>query len=389
MSGYSISCDATPDAKVHKGGTHLQKWAQHVGRDLDDRAGTPRKHGNKGIDRDRTLLNETLVYDPALGEHVPAESVQQLIDSVTARVEEHGGRTAAGKRARPLTDQSVIMRPLILGLDEAWFEEHNPDWRENGLNEEAERLHSELLTWCGDYFGRENMRVISLHLDEQIPQLQIGLVPVNEHGQVSQRTVFTGPAQLKEMHGSVREYMRSVGYDASLENVTGKKSQTRLSDRAYKREHGKAEADLSSREQAVEEAERSIRRRRRSLDDREGKLNRRERDLDQEVQRRAAERVEKLKAAALGGQLAQARREALARVEGMLDNAEAHLVEVRSMVRELKEGTRMSTGLKVRPMIEERASRAAALRQQVIEEMRQEREAPAPIKPATDRDLAD
>lgn len=323
MGGYSMQCDASPAAKVHRGGSHLTKWAQHVARDLDDRAGTPRKHANQDIDRSRTLLNETFVFDDEAGHLVPAESVEQVIASINARVEQHGGLTPSGKKARALTDDSVIVRPLVMSLDPEWVEEHNPDWKENGLNDESKRLHVEMLRYVSEFFGAENVRAASLHLDEETPQWQIALVPMTERGQVSQKEVFSGPTMLKQMHQGLREHMREAGYDASLENVTGDRSRKRFTEKTFKREMRKVneaqdEADrlmgvVMAREEAVSVREQVARRRMKQAQAKEDAI-------PEEV----ARRVEALKEAALkqAHEVEEQARQTLERARVLLEAAE-------------------------------------------------------------------
>lgn len=362
----SVQCDANPRAKVHRGGSHMAKWVQHVCRDLDDRNGQPRKHANKGIDRARTLRNETYVYDDEQGGHVPAESVQQVVDSINAHVDKHGGRTPSGKKAVGLNDQSVIMRPLILGLDPEWFEQHNPDWKENGLNQEAERLHEAMIGWAAERWGAENLRVISLHMDEATPQLQIGLVPLSDTGQISQKWAFPSPAAMKQMHQSLRHCLREEGYDASLENVTGGRSTTPFTDRNFKREMRKVDAAqerVDQREAALVAQEEALVDREQKVKDGEAELRRGRRKLGEgvaEVQRQEKALAEQETA------LTAARQQ----LDAAIQAAERYRKAAEEMVRELRDGSR-----RLSRQAAPRVDLAARILQEVREEARREREA--------------
>lgn len=296
--GYSAEFDVTPDAKVHRGGSHLSKWCAHVFRDLDDRNGQLRKHANKGIDRDRTIHNHSWVLDVHTGKMVRAQSVEQVQGVIEARIEQHGGLTPKGKRPAPLTDQSVVMRPIVLGLDADWWDEHCPQWKEGRLTKEAGRLISEQIKWAQKEFGSQNICAASLHLDENRPQLQVAFVPINDTGQISQKSFFPNSANLRKQHDRYREHLRGVGYDATAERVTGQRSTERFSDAKFKRE--------------MRHAEEEIERRGKALDDREQALTTREdavADQEAAVQEEAARRVEALRAVVFEEERRRAREE--------------------------------------------------------------------------------
>lgn len=363
MGGYSAEFDVSPAAKIHQGGSHLQRWADHVGRDLDDRNGQPKAHSNKQIDRSRTLNNNTFVFDEAKGRLVRADSVEQMVKAIQARVDLHGGKTPSGKSARALTDTSVIVRPMILGLDEQWWQEHCPDWKTNGLNDEAQRMIKAQIKWAQDTFGAQNLPAVSLHMDEHKPSLQLAFVPMNDHGQISQKSYFPNGQAMSALHDSYRQALRAAGYDATRERVTGERSKIRFTEKTFKREMAK----VAERAAELDELELKLNTRKKDLDVRE-------RDLDDEVERRAAERVKELKAAALE----QAR---AARLSALASD---------KLVALINEGElRLQPGYDVGVKSARQVERTA--RERLVAQLAQEEAAELrpPAKPATDRDLTD
>ena len=219
---WTTTVDAS--LKVKAAGSHLTHWAQHVAREADRSSDAERGHSNANIDPERTVLNETMVRDQA-GNWVPATSSQDVVSAIKGRAEQRNEGT--------LRKDAVIARPLVLKLDPEWFEANNPDWRENGLNEEAQRLHGVMIEAAEEWFGERNVVSRSTHLDETTPEMQVAVVPLTDDGRLSQKDFFKSPAHLKKMHDHFRTKLREAGYEAEMGRT--ERSTERMSSQEYSR----------------------------------------------------------------------------------------------------------------------------------------------------------
>lgn len=205
MSEFTLTMDAS--FKVKGNSPHARNWSKHIARDVDRKNGVEARHSNRRIVPERTHMNTTFVRSAGGSMDVCQDSME-IIQAMNRRL-------ADVKKKR--RKDAVLMRPLVLQLDPLWFDEHNPDWRENGLNEEAAKLHGDMIEWAQSRFGAENIVGGSLHMDEHTPGLQLAFVPVTEDGRLSQTDYFTGPISLANMHTEFREFMESRGYDVMHE----------------------------------------------------------------------------------------------------------------------------------------------------------------------------
>jgi uncharacterized protein YhaN len=201
---YTLTFDASH--KVKRGGSHVKGFLRHVARDADERNGIRHTHSNPNLDGSRTSLNQTIVRG-ASGDWEPATSSEQIEERLEERLKAVKGN---------LRKDAVVLRPFIVQLDPEWFDEHCPDWRTEGLTDEAEELQTAMLDWCVATFGEDNVLAASIHLDEVSPQVHVIFTPVTEDGRLSQKDWFRGPKQLREMHDDFREHMAAEGYDVSF-----------------------------------------------------------------------------------------------------------------------------------------------------------------------------
>lgn len=215
--GWTTTFDASH--KVRASGGHAVTFMRHIARDEDAANGFVFGHSNKGIDASRSHLNRTMVNDGSGGYRVPVVTTTE--DGVRPPSAELGdyldSRLATVKK--PLRKDAVVARPLVFKLDPAWYDEHCPDWRENGLNEAALALHDEALKFAERFGGgQQNIVGYSDHLDEAgYPERQIVFTPVTDDGRLSQKDYFPNPAAMKRMHKELREHLRATcGYDADM-----------------------------------------------------------------------------------------------------------------------------------------------------------------------------
>lgn len=211
--GYTLSFEAS--VKVQRGA--VTGLLRHNARDVDREQGQEVRHSNQDIDAARTLDNETIVAD-GKGGWMPCSDISEIEAALDARLRDV---------KKPLRKDAVVLRPLIMQLDPAWYAAH-PDEGERGAAANA------MLEWAADTFGPQNVVYASVHNDEQNPHLHIGICPVTEDGRLSQKDWFPGPAALREMHQDFRQHMASEGYDIEMRNKKPGKYAKRMSVQEYK-----------------------------------------------------------------------------------------------------------------------------------------------------------
>ncbi len=289
-----MSWTTTLDAshKVKASGGHAVQFGRHIGRDVDAFAGFSFGHSNGGIDPTRAHLNRTMVNDGAGGYRTPVATVDadgherapsaELSDYVESRV--------AGKVTRK---DAVIMRPFVFKADPEWYDAHCPDWRVSGLNDAALRLHEEATRFIEGFGGQQNVAFYSDHLDEDgYPERQIGFVPIDAAGKLAQKSFFTGPAQLREMHQDLRRHLRDTcGYDADL--GVSPRSREHLSSVAFSRKADQTKAlnkKASTAWQNVLEGSKANSQRGADLAARAAELARREKQVEADQEQVEADR---------------------------------------------------------------------------------------------------
>lgn len=236
--GYTLSFDAS--IKVKKGAAKL--FLRHVARDVDKSNGCELEHKNKNIDPERTEWNETYVSD-GNGDFRACEYVDEIMDALNDRL-------SAVKK--PLRKDATVLRPLIVQID--------PDWCKTASDDEIEQAADDMLDWCRETFGRDNIIYVSEHLDEDNPHLHVGFCPVTDDGRLAQKDWFRGPGTLKLMHDDFRQHMRDRGYDIMTERKKPGKYARRMSEDEYKdyAELCKRSEELDDRERSVEARERAV-----------------------------------------------------------------------------------------------------------------------------------
>lgn len=234
IMSYTMSFDASKKVRA----ADVSGYLIHAARELDE---TPRRHSNPNIDTARSADNVTLVYDARSGEYRRCTDRRQIRAALEERL---------GHVEKPLRKDAVVMRGLILQMDPAWYRDNADEQRRDGPAMAA-------LSWAEKTFGRKNLVMAALHKDEDGDHLHLGFCPVTEDGRLSQKDWFKGPAELRQMHDDLREYMRGEGYDVELHRKKGSKHAKRLTEAEYRgqKEH---EAELEQRAKAVAEREAEV-----------------------------------------------------------------------------------------------------------------------------------
>jgi hypothetical protein len=241
-----MSYTATFDAshKVKRGGAHARNFERHIARDVDQAAGFSFPQRNPNIVPGRTSMNLTMVNDGRGGWRVPAVT-QDARGKKRPPSAEFGDYLASrlAKVKRKLREDAVVMRPIVLQLDPNWFADHNPDWRENGLNTTAKQYIGAQLEWAANEFGQENFPGFSVHLDETHPQVHLMFAPVTEDGRLSQKDFFKGPSDFQRQHQAHRRALADAGYNVEF-NVAAR-SKEHLNSREFARRADKLSALLN------------------------------------------------------------------------------------------------------------------------------------------------
>jgi hypothetical protein len=244
MSCWTVTYDASPEAKVKAAGSHAVARDRHLGRGPDLAAGFAFGHRNVNIDPGRSNMNITFVNDGQGGFRVPVTTKDPKGHDSPPSAEfadYRSNRLAQVKK--PLRKDAVLMRGTMLQLDPRWFDAHCPDWRITGLNDLAQRFVHTQLEWACQEFGQRNIVGGSIDLDETSPHLQLAIVPVTDDGRLSQKDFFRGPSHFKKQRKELCDALEKAGYEPQR-TVTARSTE-RTSSEEYARTADKGRATLA------------------------------------------------------------------------------------------------------------------------------------------------
>ncbi|MFJ5862454.1 plasmid recombination protein [Pseudarthrobacter sp. NPDC092439] len=241
---WTVTYDASPEAKVKAAGSHAVARDRHLGRGPDLAAGFTFGHRNPNIDLARSKMNITFVNDgeggfrapvvtkdPMGRDRPPSAEFADYRDSLLAQVK------------KPLRKDAVILRGVMLQLDPRWFDAHCPDWRTEGLTDEAQQFIYAQLKWACGEFGQQNIVCGSIDLDETSPHLQLSVVPVTDDGRLSQKDFFRGPGHFRKQRKELCDALERAGYDP--QRTVTERSTERTSSEVYARTADMARATLA------------------------------------------------------------------------------------------------------------------------------------------------
>ena len=241
---WTVTYDASPEAKVKAGGSHAVNRDRHLGRAPDLAAGFDFGHRNPNIDRGRSAMNESLVNDGAGGFRIPVVTKDPNGKDRPPSAEFADYRCARlAQVKKPLRKDAVLMRGVMLQLDPLWFDAHCSDWRTDGLNEAVRRYVQVQLNWACAEFGQQNIIGGSIDLDETSPHLQLSVVPVTGDGRLSQKDFFQGPGHFRKQRKELCDALEAAGYDP--QRTPTERSTERTSSAEYARIADKRRAALA------------------------------------------------------------------------------------------------------------------------------------------------
>ncbi|MGW9404040.1 plasmid recombination protein [Arthrobacter sp. NPDC055585] len=241
---WTVTYDASPEAKVKRTGSHAVNRDRHLGRAPDLAAGFDFGHRNPNIDLARSGMNKSFVNDGNGGFREPVVTKDPKGKDRPPSAEFADYRdTRVAQVKKSLRKDAVIMRGVMLQLDPKWFDAHCPDWRTDGLNDEAHRFVQTQLDWACQEFGQQNIVGGSLDLDETSPHLQLSVVPVTEDCRLSQKDFFRGPGHFKKQRKELCDALEAAGYDP--QRSVSDRSTERTSSAEYARTADKTRATLA------------------------------------------------------------------------------------------------------------------------------------------------
>ena len=241
---WTVTYDASPEAKVKATGSHAVNRDRHLGRAADLAAGFDFGHQNPNIDPVRMALNESFVNDGNGGfrELAVTQGLRGKDRPPSAEFADYR-HTRLEQVKKPLRKDAVIMRGVMLQLDPKWFDAHCPDWRIDGLNDQAQRFVQAQLDWACQEFGQQNIVGGSVDLDETSPHLQLSVVPVTDDGRLSQKDFFQGPGHFRKQRKELCDALEAAGYEP--QRTATARSTERTSSAEYARTADKARATLA------------------------------------------------------------------------------------------------------------------------------------------------
>lgn len=241
---WTVTYDASPEAKVKAAGPHAVARDRHLGRGPDLAAGFAFGHRNANIDPGRSTMNLVFVNDGQGGFRVPVTTKDPKGRDRPPSAEFADYRESRlAQVKKPLRKDAVLMRGIMLQLDPKFFDAHCPDWRVTGLNDLAQRFIYAQLQWACQEFGQQNVVCGSIDLDETSPHLQLAIVPVTADGRLSQKDYFRGPGHLQQQRKELCDALEKVGYEPRR-TVTSRSTQ-RTSSEEYARTADKGRATLA------------------------------------------------------------------------------------------------------------------------------------------------
>lgn len=287
--------------------------ANHHARDVDAQNGREVNHSNEGIVAERTRLNVTMVND-GNGGFVECTDSGQWKDYLDGRLEEvgHTWRTQKDGSRKPvaLRKDAAVAVDYVLQLDPDFTGSAESLAADPEKDEEVRRLLAVMVDEVVEQHGQQNVIGWALHLDEAHPHVQMLAIPEVDgctsykqffgDAEPGKRSTRTGSQKAyKARHDSMRDRLRSEGYEATfervaegLEHVPLAKYKTNKDKRRQEREDMAArEAAVNSREQEQLHRSRAQSFRGKLLDEQEQKLEEREASLEDEALARADQAV--------------------------------------------------------------------------------------------------
>lgn len=207
---------------------------------------------NKDINFDDTHLN----YDLINGRNIDfTEKIGATIDANYT-----GGRKIRSDAVRHVDG--------LITSDETFFKNLDED--------ETEKFFKDSLEFLEDEYGKENMLYATVHLDEKVPHMHFGFVPLTEDGRLSAKEKLGNKKAMADLQDRFNKYVNDKGYE--MERGTSKElteKQHRQMDQ-YKTDTTYHKNEYEYAKEEHEEVEKKVNRLKKQLQDDVKRLNKSE-----------------------------------------------------------------------------------------------------------------
>lgn len=215
-------------AKV-KGSSNTKGIQRHNQRENEN-------YNNKDINHSKTYRN----YDLINGRNI---EYQQVIDETI-------DANYAGKRA--IRKDAIKHVDGLITSDREFFEDMEDFEIKSFFKESLEFLENE--------YGKENMLYATVHLDERVPHMHFGFVPLTEDGRLSAKEKLGNKKALTELQDRFNVHMNDRGHD--MERGTSKQ----VTERQH-RQMDQYKEDTSFHQQELEEVKSELNKAKTDLQD--------------------------------------------------------------------------------------------------------------------------
>src|SRR5690625_3281354 len=188
MGGFFMSYSILRVAKV-KGSVNTRGLQKHNQRENEN-------YNNKDINHEETYRN----YDLVNAQNI---DYQQVIDETI-------DANYAGNRK--IRSDAIRHVDGLITSDKEFFEDMDDSEIKSFFKDSLEFLENE--------YGKENMLYATVHLDERVPHMHFGFVPLTEDGRLSAKERLGNKKALTELQDRFNVYMNNRGH--KMERGTSK-----------------------------------------------------------------------------------------------------------------------------------------------------------------------
>lgn len=148
-----------------------------------------KNYNNKDIDRHDTYKNYDLIHDNKI-------DYQELID-------EKIDANYSGKRK--IRSDAIRHVDGLITSDDNFFKNLDED--------EIDKFFKDSLEFLEKEYGRENIVYATVHLDEKVPHMHFGFVPLTEDGRLSAKEVIGNKKQMTELQDRFNNHVNDRGHE--------------------------------------------------------------------------------------------------------------------------------------------------------------------------------
>lgn len=161
-----------------------------------------KNYENPDINFEKTYLNYDLVNEKNINFN---EKIEQKID------ENYNGK-------RKIRSDAVKHIDGIITSDEKFFKDKSPAQVRDFFEKTKDFLEKE--------YGKDNLLYATVHLDEKVPHMHFGVVPLTKDGRLSAKEVLGNKKAMTEFQDRFNNFVNEHGFDmdrGTSKRITGKK----------------------------------------------------------------------------------------------------------------------------------------------------------------------